>query len=223
MNPSHRSGGNLGFGFIVIVLGVLFLLDEFRILYFGDVASKWWPLILVFIGMVKFGGQERASGLIFIALGVAFLLANAGYFYWRDIFRLWPLLLILFGFSIAFGGSRRAGFRSRDVTENEFSVRSIFSGVERKMSSQNLAGGEIMVLFGGADVDLSRSTPAKNCHIRVSVIFGGAEIRVPEDWQVIITGTPILGGISDTTRQNDSGPVVKIYCSAIFGGIDLRN
>ena len=223
MNTTRGESGNLIFGIFIIILGVLFLLDGYRILRFGDFVSTWWPLILIFIGTVKFARQERTGGIMLIGLGFAFLLANAGYFYWGDLFRLWPLILILFGFSIIFGGRMDSRFQSREVGEDEFSVRTILSGIEQKMSSQKLSGGEIMVLLGGAEVDLRQAVPAEGCNIRISVLFGGAGLKVPEDWQLIITGTPILGGISDTTRQNNTGPEVKINCSAIFGGIEIEN
>ena len=49
----YRSGNNnpLFWGGILIVFGILFLLDNFYILDFGDFISSYWPLILVAIGI----------------------------------------------------------------------------------------------------------------------------------------------------------------------------
>ncbi len=80
-----------------------------------------------------------------------------------------------------------------------------------------------MVMFGGAEIDLSRSTPAPECEIRIVTIFGGTEIRVPSDWQIVVTGTPILGALEDRTKPDASGPTVRIHASVIFGGVEIRN
>ncbi len=48
-----QSGNNssLFWGIIIIIFGVLFLLDNFYIISFGDFISTYWPLILVAIGV----------------------------------------------------------------------------------------------------------------------------------------------------------------------------
>lgn len=48
-----QSGRNSGWfwGALLILLGVLFLLDNFYMLDFGEVVSTYWPLILVAIGI----------------------------------------------------------------------------------------------------------------------------------------------------------------------------
>ena len=152
MAGHSRSSGGRGFGLFLIILGTLFLLDQYNILYFDDVVSTWWPLILIFIGLTKFSRKEQPGGFVLVFLGAIFLLSNMGFFYWGDIVRLWPVLLIIFGISIAFGGGRR--FLMVEIGDDEFDARTIFGGVERRVTSQNLHGGEVMVLFGGAELDL---------------------------------------------------------------------
>jgi predicted membrane protein len=50
MSQSRNNSG-LFWGAILIVFGVLFLLDNFYFLDFGDFISTYWPLILVAIGI----------------------------------------------------------------------------------------------------------------------------------------------------------------------------
>lgn len=59
----RRSGNNspLFWGGILIIFGILFLLDNFYILDFGDIISTYWPLILVVIG-VKILLDHRRQG-----------------------------------------------------------------------------------------------------------------------------------------------------------------
>jgi predicted membrane protein len=49
----NRSGGNSGmfWGVILILFGILFILDNFYIIDFGDFIATYWPLILVAIGI----------------------------------------------------------------------------------------------------------------------------------------------------------------------------
>ncbi|MGH7450244.1 MAG: cell wall-active antibiotics response protein LiaF [bacterium] len=49
---SHSAGsGRFFWGGMMILFGVLFLLDNLRVLDFGEVVSNFWPLILVAIGV----------------------------------------------------------------------------------------------------------------------------------------------------------------------------
>ena len=45
------SRGNLLWGFILILIGLLFLLDNLYIMDFGDFISTFWPAILILIGI----------------------------------------------------------------------------------------------------------------------------------------------------------------------------
>ena len=77
----------------------------------------------------------------------------------------------------------------------------IFSGAERQLITNNFQGGKITSIFGGGEVDLTRSSlaPGDNV-IEITCIFGGTTIIIPENWNVILNVTPILGGFSDSRR-----------------------
>ncbi len=223
MNNRHRTRGSRGIGLLIASIGILFLLDQFQIIRIGSIMRTWWPLILVVIGATKLNAGERSAGLVMLLVGGAFLLANLDFIAWGNIFSLWPVLLILIGLSIAFDYRPRFGMSGRELTEDDFSIKAFFGGAERRITSQQLRGGEVVCLFGGVELDLRDASPAAECDIRLSVVFGGIEARIPTGWQIIVTGTPILGGLDDQTRQDGKGPVVSIHCSVMFGGIELRN
>jgi len=59
-------------------------------------------------------------------------------------------------------------------------------------------------------------------------MFGGAEIRIPEDWIVQIKGIPIFGGFEDGRRSipaeektKDRTLIIKGF--VMFGGLELRD
>jgi hypothetical protein len=90
-------GGMLMTGAILIFIGTLFLLDRIEIADFGDVMRRYWPLILVFIGLPKLFRRETVwSGLWLITIGVWLQMARLHLFdlTYRNS---WPILLIALG------------------------------------------------------------------------------------------------------------------------------
>ncbi len=64
MSKSRHHGGNIFGGLIIICLGVLFLLNNFGTLDFGDFVRHYWPVILILIGLrliLGFGHRERSQ------------------------------------------------------------------------------------------------------------------------------------------------------------------
>ncbi|NIR48333.1 cell wall-active antibiotics response protein [candidate division KSB1 bacterium] len=59
LNQPRRSG--LLWGSILILLGVLFLLDEFNVLDAGDIFSTFWPVILIVIGILLIRNRNRET------------------------------------------------------------------------------------------------------------------------------------------------------------------
>ena len=57
-------------------------------------------------------------------------------------------------------------------------------------------------VFGGANIDLTDATiSAEGALIEITTIFGGVELRVPDNVVVEIKGVPIFGGWEDKTRR----------------------
>jgi len=53
---------NILWGTILILIGTIFLLDNFHIMHFGDFISTFWPLILVIIGVKIIIDKRRGKG-----------------------------------------------------------------------------------------------------------------------------------------------------------------
>jgi Cell wall-active antibiotics response LiaF, C-terminal len=103
----------------------------------------------------------------------------------------------------------------------------VFGGINRRIDGEFSGGGKATAVFGGYKLDLSDAQMrGQRATIDVNAFFGGAEVRVPEDWRVIVEASTVFGGINDSTRQPLPGPDTKelvVDGVAVFGGIRVRN
>ncbi len=225
MSTSRNISPNYSLGGIVLIaIGAFFLLDSFGILHFGRLISNWWPIILIIVGMGKIN-SNKPTGVILIVLGIFFLSATLFNLHWDWLWRLWPVVLIAIGIKIIMQG--KDSLKNTDASDDSyFSHNSFFGGGEHKNLSSDLKGGELVTIFGGIELDLSEAQPSENCKIICTTIFGGIEIRVPTNWNVIVSGTPLFGSINNRTRPHDDPNklvTININGTALFGSIEIKN
>lgn len=215
-------------GILLIVLGALFLLDTFTTLDFSRMIGDWWPVIFIIVGLIKLKGQNRGGAFTLIIVGVLLLLLTKDVLEWHDIGRFWPLILIIIGLSLVFKGrGKRWNFIDESTVGSDyFHSNAIFGGAEHLINSQNFKGGEATALFGGVELDMREAKLSPDgCKISVTAIFGGVELMVPKDWKVIVSGTPIFGGIDNKSRGKtsaDPSKEVHLHCTVLFGGIEIK-
>ncbi|MFC1535821.1 LiaI-LiaF-like domain-containing protein [Candidatus Neomarinimicrobiota bacterium] len=225
---NYKNNQSSWVGITLIIIGFFFILDTFNIMEFGGIISNWWPAIFIIIGLIKLQGQDRVAGLIFILIGALLLLTIHDVVEWNSIWRLWPLILIFIGLSMIFKGRRNKWKLTNEKTTGDDYIHSnaVFGGSEHAITSQNFRGGETMALFGGVELDMRQAQiSADGCKIHATALFGGVEIIVPDDWNVIITGTPIFGGIDSKSRRKSdakSGKDIYIHCTVAFGGVEIK-
>ncbi|MFI5197714.1 MAG: hypothetical protein ACHQJD_03755, partial [Thermoanaerobaculia bacterium] len=82
---------------------------------------------------------------------------------------------------------------------------------------------------GGFDLDLRNSKIAGDrAVIDVFCFCGGGELKVPEDWSVIVKVVPIFGGTDDKSRHLPSEPgrtqkELLVTGFILFGGLGIKN
>jgi predicted membrane protein len=244
----HATGG-LVVGLIITIIGVLFLLQNLGIRFFDNVWD-FWPVILIVLGVSRattaYGWGGRMWGGILITVGGIFLLENLDILPFIRWGNLWPLILMVVGVGMLAKNLERQhnarnatataascptiGTRVRGVTSaSTLHEWAVFSGVRRKVESQEFEGGEVTAVFGGAEIDL-RGAAMKNAEaiVDVNAVFGGVEIRTPETWEIVMSGTPIFGGYEDETApargsDGEKRPRLIIAGSAVFGGVSVKN
>jgi predicted membrane protein len=243
MRRSSRPPG-MAAGLILIAVGTLFLLGHMGLVNTGRL-WKFWPLIIVVVGLVKFFKERsQVGGAITIVIGVLLQLNQLGYLQlsWGSV---WPLILIAAGIAMiwsrfevpkfptppADAGIAGMGTVSGTSSYETLNEYALFGGIERRMHTNSFRGGSIVSVFGGVEVDfLSADIEGQEAVIYVEAIFGGIELRVPERWKVVFQGQSIFGGYSDETRPpladtpgSTPRKTLILRGKAVFGGINVKN
>jgi predicted membrane protein len=216
-------------GLLVLLFGVLLLL---RNLGYDTGIRLWdyWPVILILIGLrILIQPRENRQFLtatILILLGILFLLNNLDIFdfRWRNI---WPIIIILVGLSIIYNSFWKPSHRS--IGRDYINLSMILGGGEFRYDAKDLKGGSVTAIMGGGMADLRDADMAGDeMIIDTFALMGGFEIRVPTTWQVIMHGTPILGGMENKTISQPPAPGKNpkrliIKGTSIMGGIEVKN
>lgn len=109
MDERRRFRGSIFFPVVLIVLGVVFLLNNIGVLTGNvwDTVLQLWPVLLIALGLDGILRRQGLVGPVFlIGLGIVFLLANYGLLavnVWEVVLRLWPVLLVAIGLDIVLG------------------------------------------------------------------------------------------------------------------------
>ncbi len=109
--------------------------------------------------------------------------------------------------------------------DDELDLATILRGRTFRSEATAFRGGRLISWQGAADIDLrgARLDPA-GAHLEVVTVFGGMQMRVPQDWPVRMHGVAIFGGAGSMARHPDggeSGPVLTIRYRTIFGGFGV--
>ena len=230
MNRIRDYQGRMFAGLLIILIGVLFLLGNLGRLDIGDVFSTYWPLIIIFIGIWHLIGHEFRSagfGAILILIGGFFMLVNLDIIRGRVWLYFWPLLIIAAGLWIIFKPRFRL-FKEKapEIKEKDLDAFIIFSGIKRRFNTPEFRGGKATALFGGIDLDFAEASLADNkATIELTAIFGGIEVFVPRDWEVVVDSSSIFGAVEDKHKSAppaETKATLFIRATVMFGGIEIK-
>ncbi|MDX2047571.1 MAG: LiaF-related protein [Chitinophagaceae bacterium] len=207
-----------------------------------------WKMLLIVIGLfIGFRQNFRDYGwLIMVGIGTFFLLNDI----WPDLSvrrYFWPVAIITLGLFFILNAKRGRkytlnqcfGSSAKQETYATFTAEStetgsrevldiaaVFGGVKKVVFSKNFGGGEIVAVFGGAEIDMSQADFNGQVTLEIVTIFGGCNMVVPPDWEIKSEVAAILGGIEDKRpAQGSTNPnkVLVLTGTAIFGGIEIKS
>jgi predicted membrane protein len=78
--------------------------------------------------------------------------------------------------------------------------------------------------MGGCEIDLRQAAIDGEAVIDVFALWGGIEIRVPDDWTVIGQVTPFMGGYDDKTRSRPGSGAHRLVIRGmvVMGGVEVK-
>jgi predicted membrane protein len=229
----HLSSNRPIIGVILVFVGLFLVLRNTG--FFPDFIDHVifsWPMLLVAIGLVMtLGASEKTSGVIVMAVGGFFLIPMI----FRETFHaynmFWPSIFIIIG--VIFISTKRRGWNvptsSGIMGDDYIDFVNVFSGGERQIISENFRGGKISAVFGGTELDFTKAKLATGRNeLEIACVFGGATFIVPDDWNIKIEVTPILGGFTDSRkllpgRTVDMTKQLVIKGAVVFGGGEIKS
>lgn len=221
---------NIILGIILIALGIIFGGNALNLFSINVFFKGWWTLFIIIpclIGLIT--DEDKMGSLIGILIGVALLLGA------RDIVAydlLWklavPVILVIIGLSIIFKDTcnKKINDKIKKINngKNEENIFAAFSGQDVNFNKKEFSGKDLTAVFGGIKCDLSSSILKNDVVINANAIFGGIDIIVPKDVNVVIKSTSIFGGTGDkrTDKTETKNPTIYINATCLFGGVDVK-
>ena len=115
----------------------------------------------------------------------------------------------------------------RHTGDDYLDTVSVFGSVKKIILSKNFKGGEIVNIFGGAELDFTQADIAGKVIIDITQIFGGVKMIVPPHWQVVPDIAAVFAGIEDkrmkSTATIGSEKILVLKGVSIFAGVDIRS
>lgn len=231
-------------GAFLVVLGGLFLIDNFDIFYFDFRYHflNWYSFFLIVGILVITKSKESFFGWILFAFGALGITGRLFDFSpLKIIFAdFWPLLLIGLGLYVILnrrsGGTdtssssaTASGISGSQSNADTIDEVSIFYGSKKIITSDNFCGGKVTAIFGGTDLDLTNAKLAEGHQvIDVLSIFGGMQLYTRQDLKIDVKVTSIFGGFADKRIkiQNivpDQSRTLVLKGLVIFGGGSIKN
>jgi predicted membrane protein len=212
-------------GLLLILLGLGFLLDQVDVLNPGDILGTWWPLILVAAGVAQLYRRAWVEGAILVLFG-GVLQA------WRlellpgDVWHyLWPTAIIAIGLWLL--SSTRGRNAARVQSKDRLDEFAVLGNIENRNESVRFEGGRITALLASVEIDLTRAKlAAEGARLEASAVLGSITLRVPQTWNVAVTGTPLLGSVENKARRDPQAadrPALQIEVTATLGSVEVRD
>ena len=220
-------------GLFIIILGLLYTLENVGVLYAHDFL-RFWPILLVLYGISRVVQCETVSqkgwGIFWIVVGSFMVLDRLDLIYF-SVWDLWPLILVLLGISLIWRPSKHRfganiGMTTGSDSNSTVNAFAFMGGYKRSNDSQDFRGGEATAIMGGCEIDLRKaSIQGEEAVMNVFSFMGGIEIWVPEDWNVVLQGVPILGGFEDKTHSPVTGSNKRLCVrgQAVMGSVEIKN
>jgi predicted membrane protein len=189
----------------------------------GGTLFRFWPLGIVAVGIVKWlsPAPQRMSALFWIVAGVALLLVTLGQMSFVGV---WAAILFMVGAKIAWKALRPMAVPTDPSSAVD--LLQLMGGTKAVVTSSDFKGGQATAVMGGCEIDLRHASmpEGRPAVLDTFAFWGGIEIRVPDDWEVVSQGNALLGAFVNNARsQPGARRRLVITGLAIMGGVEVKN
>jgi len=245
MDGSHMRGYGWT-GVLLLLIGIAALLKAALV-----PLPYWlftWPVLLIVLGFFVGirHGFRGISWLIMILIGGAFLTDHI-YPDFEMRRYTWPAVLIIMGLFFILRPRRRwqcdPDEKKNPVSdmptdpvinpeetyskEDFVNATSIFGGTKKIIISKNFKGGDLLSIFGGTELDLTKADLNGTATLELITMFGGTKLIIPSNWTVKSQAAVIFGSIEDkrsvTPTADGSEKILLLKGTVMFGGVDIKN
>ena len=219
-------------GILIIFIGIIALVNEMN-LGFQIEYDLIWPMMLIIFSVYMMIKNKRFSFWysVFGFIGIWYSL------YYFDIVTanlenyFWPIILIILGCAII---SNKASWNKKVVDlsktcaiegkDGRLNFNGIFGGVTERIRNNDFKGCIVNAIFGGAELDLRDVKIKDNVVIDANSIFGGIDLIMPEDYNVVVNSFAVFGGNDNKINRafDEKKKTIYINCVSIFGGADIK-
>jgi len=244
----RRSGNShIWTGIFILIIGAAALLKA-SVTNLPDWVFSWQMFLIVlgfFIGLKH--GFRGGAWFILMLVGGAFLYMDFN----PDVNvrrYIWPVALIVIGALLILRPRRRFGKseedqkkksgepgiadpviidETHDTKDDYVDSTSVFGGAKKNIISKNFKGGDLVNIFGGTELDLTRADFTGTAVLELTTIFGGTKLLVPSNWIIRSEAVTIFGGMEDKrnmqTLTDTPEKVLVIRGTVLFGGIEIKS
>jgi hypothetical protein len=220
--PDFRVTPRLVIGLAVMLAGLVLALDSLGLVD-GGAVFRFWPLALIAVGVAKLMSPARqgSAALLWIVAGLGFLLVTLGRMSSGGV---WALLIFALGAHIAW-----KALRPLDIPKDPSSALDLLQfmgGTKTIVTTQDFKGGQATAVMGGCEIDLRHASmpDGRAAVLDTFAFWGGIEIKVPDDWEVVSQGNAVLGGFVNNARPlAGSRKRLVVTGLAIMGGVEVKS
>jgi hypothetical protein len=221
------NAGRIFVGTALAAVGTVFLLDGADVLDASEAIARWWPVLLMLLGVL--GALDRGrftnGSWSLIGAGALLLAVTTGLLGDRSWALVWPAALIAVGGWLAFGWGRRSLQQVPDVATLD--GLAVLSSTRVATRSRRFRHASLTAVLGGVTLDLTDALPdATGATVDATAVLGSITVLVPRGWLVDVRGVPLLGGWDDTTDRSSVGsgaPRVEVRALVALGGLEVKH